>query len=132
MRRTSLARHPQRGLSGFRTVGLGLLCVALSAGFALAQSGPTPSPKKDSPKTEAGDKAGEVDKKSGFSKTSAPRKKTKSRRNPNYKMDPNAKWSCEKSIIEEPPVWRNSGKLTFSFHIRNEGTADLQIKAAGG
>ena len=48
------------------------------------------------------------------------------------KPDPNAKWACEAPTQTQKPVWRGDKKLTFTFHIRNEGTADLQIKAKGG
>lgn len=48
------------------------------------------------------------------------------------KPDPNAKWACEAPAQTQKPVWRGDKKLTFTFHIRNEGTADLQIKAKGG
>jgi len=66
----------------------------------------------------------------------APRKETKrpSKRRSAKKFapDPNAKWACEAPTQTEKPVWRGDKKLTFTFHIRNEGTADLRIRAKGG
>ena len=46
--------------------------------------------------------------------------------------DPNAKWACEAPLQTHKPVWRGDEKLTFTFHIRNEGTANLMINAKGG
>ena len=47
-------------------------------------------------------------------------------------MDPNAKWVCEQPLAVAEPVWRGDKAVTFNFNIRNEGTADLKIKARGG
>jgi len=47
-------------------------------------------------------------------------------------MDPNAKFFCENRVTTLDPIWRNGKDLTFPFKIRNDGTADLQIKAKGG
>jgi hypothetical protein len=47
-------------------------------------------------------------------------------------MDPNAKWACDKTVVELEPVWRGKDRLTFPFDIRNEGTADLRFRARGG
>ncbi len=47
-------------------------------------------------------------------------------------MDPNAKWSCEKSEFDLGPIWRSNKALNFTFFIKNEGTADLEIRAKGG
>lgn len=49
-----------------------------------------------------------------------------------FQPDPNAKWACDKTEVVLAPVWRGSKSLTFSFDIRNEGTADLHIRAKGG
>ncbi|MFQ5495600.1 MAG: hypothetical protein ACE5EX_09495 [Phycisphaerae bacterium] len=53
------------------------------------------------------------------------------RANP-FTMDPNAKWVCDRNTIALDPVWRGAKSLSFTFEIRNEGTADLKIKAKGG
>jgi len=42
------------------------------------------------------------------------------------------KWSCAKPTVTVDPVWRGKDTLTFGYEIRNEGTADLHIKAKGG
>lgn len=49
-----------------------------------------------------------------------------------FKMDPNAKWACDKTVVQLEPVWRGKDRLTFAFDIRNEGTADLRFRAKGG
>ena len=45
--------------------------------------------------------------------------------------DPNAKWACDRTTVTLESVWRGK-PLVFAFDIRNEGTADLKIKARGG
>ena len=60
------------------------------------------------------------------------RKPSRSTRKPAFKTDPNAKWVCDQTVSNVDPVWRGDKKLTFDFHIRNEGTADLEMKAKGG
>lgn len=47
-------------------------------------------------------------------------------------MNPDAKWACDLKTVKLKPVWRGDKAVTFTFFIRNEGTADLQIKAKGG
>jgi hypothetical protein len=47
-------------------------------------------------------------------------------------MDAGAKWACDQQTLSVAPVWRGAEDLTFNFDIRNEGTADLRIKARGG
>ena len=56
----------------------------------------------------------------------------KARRPVKFEMDPNAKWASDQQTVTLPPVWQGNKKLTFTFHIRNEGTADLKIRAKGG
>ncbi len=47
--------------------------------------------------------------------------------------DENAKWSCDTLHATAEPIWRSSGKsVDFVFNIKNEGTADLHIRAKGG
>ena len=57
-------------------------------------------------------------------------KKRKTKRQ--FEMNPDAKWACEQKTATLEPVWRGEKTLTFSFMIRNEGTADLRIRAKGG
>jgi len=45
--------------------------------------------------------------------------------------NPNAKWACDQKTVVLDPVWQGK-KLNFTFKIRNEGTADLRMKARGG
>ncbi len=57
-------------------------------------------------------------------------KKRKSKRK--FQMNPDAKWACDQQSATLEPVWRGEMTLTFPFLIRNEGTADLRIRARGG
>ncbi len=57
-------------------------------------------------------------------------KKRKSKRK--FQMNPDAKWACDQQTATLEPVWRGETTLTFPFLIRNEGTADLRIRAKGG
>lgn len=45
--------------------------------------------------------------------------------------NPEAGWLCEQTTVTKDPIWQGK-PLTFAFEIRNEGTADLKIKARGG
>jgi len=57
-------------------------------------------------------------------------KKRKSK--PKFQMNPDAKWACDQQTALLEPVWRGQKSLTFPFLIRNDGTADLRIRAKGG
>ena len=50
----------------------------------------------------------------------------------NFKLNPDAKWNCDQPTAMLDPVWRGEKTLTFPFLIRNNGTADLLIRAKGG
>ena len=56
----------------------------------------------------------------------------KRKRSTSFTMNPDAKWACDLQTVKLEPVWRGDKALTFTFFVRNEGTADLQIKARGG
>lgn len=45
--------------------------------------------------------------------------------------DPNTKWACDQTTVTLEALWRGK-PMVFAFEIRNEGTADLKIKARGG
>ncbi|HNQ24219.1 MAG TPA: hypothetical protein PKK06_14120 [Phycisphaerae bacterium] len=49
-----------------------------------------------------------------------------------FPMDPNAKWACEVTTVTHEPVWRVAAGVPFAFKIKNEGTAELKIRAQGG
>ncbi len=49
-----------------------------------------------------------------------------------FEMNPDAKWACDQRTSTLESVWRGEKTLTFSFMIRNDGTADLRIRARGG
>ncbi len=57
-------------------------------------------------------------------------KKRRSKRS--FEMNPDAKWACDQQTATLEPVWRGKKTLTFPFLIRNDGTADLRIRAKGG
>ncbi len=81
-------------------------------------------PAKGADQTKSGAKA----------KKNTARRPTKKRPRPKtkFQMNPNAKWACAQQTATLEPVWRGSKTVTFNFDIRNEGTADLLIKAKGG
>ncbi len=60
----------------------------------------------------------------------APAKKRKTKRK--FEMNPDAKWACDQQTATLEPVWRGQRTLAFPFLIRNDGTADLRIRAKGG
>ncbi len=64
------------------------------------------------------------------SRQAAAKKKRKT--STSFTMNPDAKWACDLQTVKLEPVWRGDKTLTFTFFVRNEGTADLQIKARGG
>ena len=135
------------------TLGLSLLCLAVFSSYTLAQpTPPAPEPKadpKDKPEAAPKDKAEgksepapdvKPEAKAKPKSTAQSKKKAKgqvtrkrSRKRATFKMNPDAKWACDQTTVTLDPIWRGGPKkLTFDFEIRNEGTADLQIKAAGG
>ena len=58
--------------------------------------------------------------------------KKKRKRKPTFELNPDAKWACDQQAATLEPVWRGQKTLTFPFLIRNDGTADLRIRAKGG
>mgnify|MGYP000317228014 CR=1 FL=1 len=118
-----------------RIISIGLICAVLLGGQAFASSGPPVKKKKATPslpaKTAA--KAGEVKTIKPAPGGEAIHKSidTTLRDHP-FELDANAKLVCEHTTVTAEPVWRGRDKLTFSFNLRNAGTADLKIKAKGG
>ena len=142
MQGTLESTAPVRASRWMRVAGIGLLCTAFCATCAWGQLqpvGPAPDSKPAAtPKDQPGPSV-----KPGVPTTqpvpkAKPKRKTKPRprkrapKKAQYKPDPNAKWACDQMTVELPPVWRGKKKLTFSFDIRNEGTANLRIGARGG
>ena len=116
-------------MSGGRWVTLGLLGVALTCTAALA--GPSQAvPVNDKPTPKAKQKTPRRAK--GLGKHLPHKSSPRAARNPAFQMDPGAKWACDKQAVTLEPTWRGPQSLTFEFDIRNEGTADLRIKARGG
>ena len=118
---TSTTRMPGWGLG---TLGLAFLGAAVLAGPTVAN----PPPEKAEPKVKR-----KVPRRPGSQVTptrgkSSPRAAQRSA----FEMDPAAKWACDKTSVTLEPTWRGAKNLTFNFDIRNEGTADLKIKARGG
>ena len=114
----------------------GLLCVGLLSGQAFAR--PRSVVEKDKSTPSASAKT--VDPKTGAEATAKPvpdgkvvRKRidTTVRDHP-FELDSNAKLVCDQTTVTAEPVWQGLKKLTFTFHLRNAGTADLKIKAKGG
>ena len=115
--------------------GLVLTCVWM--GVAAAEPPTTqPATKRTATKTPAQPSAQPatpaVQGKPAGTQAKAPVRRVRTPRS-EYPPDPNAKWACDQSEVVLDPVWRQGDlKLTFSFTIRNKGTADLKIKAKGG
>lgn len=158
MQEASRRRTPGWGLRLTCLVGLVFLCRADGAGYACAQSAPHDPATKVKLDGESGNGA-DVRQASGLEANASPLPRAKNsprvlakpkprtvptlekRTTPNarkrppiskFTMNPNAKWACDKETVALDPVWRGNQQLTFGFDIRNEGTADLQIKAKGG
>lgn len=155
-------KTPGRGSSLASVVGVSFLCMGVLAGNTFAQSAPSkPEPKsifeekaKAAPKTEPATSAKSkpaleaklrsIPKDAANTKTRAtpqpkrqlktrgPTKVDKRRRRASFTMNPDAKWACDQQTVTLPPVWRGNQQLTFGFDIRNQGTADLKIRARGG
>ncbi len=156
MQEASGRRTPGWGLRLTCLVGVIFLCRGDGAGYACAQSAPGDPATKVKFEDESGHAtdvrlAGSL----GVSASPAPRARSgsgtlaKPKPQPTLKkgtkaaarkrfakskftMDPNAKWVCDKDTVSLDPVWRGNQQLVFGFDIRNEGTAELQIKAKGG
>ena len=96
----------------------------------------------DKPKTLDKSKAGEKLQPRVKSKVNADRKRKadasrraaakKRRGKAKFQMNPDAKWACVQQTATLEPVWRGEKTLSFPFLIRNDGTADLRIRAKGG
>ena len=85
-------------------------------GKTITQDKPKPKPKakaKDDSKAKPKSGCGSGDGKSAMAE------------------NPEARWVCEQTTVTKDPIWQGK-PLTFAFEIRNEGTADLKIKARGG
>ena len=161
MRNGPRQKTPVRGTIHSATLGVSFLCIGILAGNAIAQrpaAAPEPKPAlKEKPKAvsqtgPAADAKPSVES-GGDAKTGPggaarsklrptprrPERKTpvvlqgkKGRGKNSFTMNPDAKWACDKDTVLLDPVWRGNHQLTFGFDIRNEGTADLKIKARGG
>ncbi len=98
-------------------------------------SGKAKPGEKLSPKVEPSLKGKGKGKKKDKAKADAARRaaaKKKRKAKAKFVMNPDAKWACDQQTSTLEPVWRGEKTLTFQFSIRNEGTADLLIRAKGG
>jgi len=122
-------RRPGPAFAGLTAV----LCAALMTSLAVAQQSPksvsgTSSAKaavqKDKPVTPPA-KAKIKAKKEGCGGGTVPSQ--------GMSLEPvaGARYACEQPIVNLEPVW-SGGSMEFVFTIKNEGTADLNIKAKGG
>jgi hypothetical protein len=104
-------------------------CLAVFAGYALAETGTirNSGPAGSEITSKAGPAGGATSKAEvGSAQEAAASGDSGSTTNPR------PKWACDQQTVTVEPVWRGQKSLTFAFKIRNEGTADLQIKAIGG
>jgi len=104
-------------------------CLAVFAGYALAQTGTIGSSGPGS--SEITSKAGPVGGATSKAEVGSAQEATGSV-DSGSTTNPRPKWACNQQTVTAEPVWRGEKSLTFAFNIRNEGTADLQIKATGG
>ncbi len=107
---------------------------ALTA-YALAQNDtPSPEPKGKLEVRSKGDPGQGLTPNAGVEAVKKAAGQTATRLQPGseFTMDPGAKWACDQQTVSAEPVWRGQKDLTFTFDIRNEGTADLLIRAKGG
>jgi len=121
--------HPGHGLWS------ALLCCAMLGGSAFAWAGPPvkKNPPADDAVRSKEPQTAEDEADQPKSEQKAVRKRIDARlRNHPFELDPNAKLVCEQTSVTAKPVWQGRDKLTFTFHLRNAGTADLKIKAKGG
>lgn len=143
---SSKRKNPQRSYIFGRFAWTAVLCVAFVTSYALAQTQPpTTKPaveSKTEPKAEPKAKPKTKPKlkpKTAGNAKDALKKRDKSgcgtskkkRGKTGLGKDPNANWACDETTVTIPKIWQGK-PLTCSFKIRNEGTADLKIRAKGG
>ena len=128
-----------RAMRPMRVLGAGILCTVILAGYSLAEAKP-PRAKSaarsgEAPKaqTDTGSEDTPTAQPGAIRKPTPPRPARAKRKGaPNFVMDPNAKFVCEEPVQSLPPTWRGGQDPTYSFDIKNTGTADLKILAKGG
>jgi len=111
------------------TLTVVVTCLAVFAGYALAQTGTIGSSGPGSPGISS--KAKPVGGAASKAEVGSAQEATGSG-DSGSTTNPRPKWACNQQTVTAKPVWRGEKSLTFAFNIRNEGTADLQIKATGG
>lgn len=104
-----------------------LLAVVISAGTAFAQTPTKTQPVNPKADVKSKDKPSRKRPATPAKKGIRGRRKTAA-----MKPDPNAKWFCENTTVTVDPMWRGPKGVSFTFDIRNDGTAPLHIKAKGG
>ena len=156
MQKASKRRTPGWGVRLTCPVGVIFLCMGMFAGYTFGQSSPPdPKPKaelKEKPVVASGVQlASSVRAKAKTTPitknrpklVASPKPQPDSAKKPThgvrkrggaaqFEPNPDAKWACDKQTVTQEPTWRGSQQVTFGFDIRNEGTADLKIKARGG
>lgn len=121
---------------------VGLICWAILGGTAQAQQKPDTRKRAPNPvtKRKTGPRAHltpnmprnvKTDRKDARKKSIKGVRKAPNRK-PKLTPDPDAKWSCDTTAVTLDPIWRGKKDLTFNFHIRNTGRADLKYIARGG
>jgi len=127
---SSATSFTQSGIPGnLPALTVVVTCLAVFAGYALAQTGTIGNPRPRSP--EISSKAKPVGGAASKAEVGSAQEATGSG-DSGSTTNPQPKWACDQQTVTAKPVWRGEKSLTFAFNIRNEGTADLQIKATGG
>ena len=140
MQHSTKSGKVRRRFAPHRTLWIGLLCMGVFSAYALAQNTAPPKPKaKPAPSEKAKEQVPPKEQPKGTpGAKAAPKGASIRQHGRNYKrdagfvMNPDAKWACDQQTVTLEPTWRANKPLTFPFEIRNEGTANLQIKAKGG
>ena len=135
MRETSQARIPGRASRRARALVLCAACVAALAGYALSETAAPSSQPEAKPETlSATEVKGGAAPKAEIEPASEAKGTVSGQGTGDSEPTamPEPKWACDRQTVTAEPVWRGEKSLTFTFDIRNEGTADLRINAGGG
>lgn len=114
------------GIRVMRYVWPAVVCVALMVGNAAALEDIVRGKGK---KGDAAAKTPKVQKKAGCGSDTGTPDPTPSAKSTKGGASP--RWVCAESNLTTDPVWSGQ-QIECAFMIRNEGTADLKIKARGG
>lgn len=134
MGRTSRRRYPTPGSRFAGRLAIAVACIATLAGRVVAQnSAPiAETGRKPATASTGGLDAAVAADDTLHSSPSPAQEIVTGSGNSALPAIPSPRWGCDQQTVTAEPVWRGQTDPTFTFHIRNEGTADLRINATGG